>query len=76
MNHLYNNRPPPSQPILIKPPTKIPNHSTTEYGVTYNTFDPTNHTPPDKFMNKLETRMKHYYNSLSTPNSLPKPNPL
>jgi hypothetical protein len=73
MNNLYVNRPPPSQPIMIKITTKTPNHNTTEYGVTYNTFDPTNNTPPDNFIHKLETRMKdYYYYSLSTSNYLSK----
>ena len=32
-----------------------------EYRLTQNNFNPTKSSPPNKFMNKLEMRMKYYY---------------
>ena len=32
-----------------------------EYRLTQNNFNPNKSSPPNKFMNKLEMRMKYYY---------------
>ena len=32
-----------------------------EYRLTQNNFNPNKSSPPNKFMNKLELRMKYYY---------------
>ena len=34
-----------------------------EYRLTQNNFNPNKSSPPNKFMNKLEMRMKYYYSS-------------
>jgi len=35
-----------------------------QYGLTGNFFNPNQNTPPNSFVNKLEHRMKSYYDSL------------
>ena len=32
-----------------------------EYRITQNNFNPNKNSPPNSFMNKLEQRMKYYY---------------
>jgi len=36
-----------------------------EYRITQNNFNPNKNSPPNTFMDKLETRMKHYYSKIS-----------
>ncbi len=36
-----------------------------EYRITQNNFNPNKNSPPNSFMNKLELRMKHYYQNIS-----------
>ena len=55
-----------TQPIAIIPPSCISKQNNSlEYSLNNNCFDPTNNTPPDIFMDKLEKRMKNYYSTLS-----------
>ena len=42
-----------------------------QYGLTGNFFNPNQNTPPNnKFVNKLEHRMKNYYNTLKDCNEV------
>ena len=36
-----------------------------EYRITQNNFNPNKNSPPNTFMDKLETRMKRYYSNIS-----------
>ena len=36
-----------------------------EYRITQNNFNPNKNSPPNSFMNKLELRMKHYYDNIT-----------
>lgn len=36
-----------------------------EYRITQNNFNPNKNSPPNTFMDKLETRMKQYYSKIS-----------
>ena len=40
-----------------------------QYGLNGNFFNPNKNTPPNKFVNKLEERMKKYYDSLKNTSS-------
>ena len=46
-------------------PIPVSNNQSTEYCLKQNFFDPTKNSPPDNFMEKLEVRMQHYYNTHS-----------
>ena len=41
-----------------------------QYGLTGNFFNPNKTTPPNSFVNKLEHRMKNYYESLKNKDEL------
>lgn len=41
-----------------------------EYRITQNNFNPNKNSPPNSFMNKLEQRMKYYYQNSSNKNKL------
>jgi hypothetical protein len=49
----------------ITQPINIPLSNEIEYNLKQNYFDPSKLSPPDNFIEKLEIRMQHYYNSLS-----------
>ena len=36
-----------------------------EYRLTQNNFNPDKRSPPNRFMNKLEIRMKYYYSNIN-----------
>jgi hypothetical protein len=58
MEHYIHER---SIPIVIK--SAVINDKSKELGLNHNVIDPFKMSPPNSFMNKLNTRMDTYYQS-------------